>query len=221
MILTVACGTEEDTTQKPEVTIGELEYELVDVNSTEFEELYSDAEFAGWYDDSYKTEGVYSFNSEEASFILVSAGEKKTGGYSIENIVLTGNENNVEVTADLHVPAEGSPVTQAVTYPNVLLRIPVEERELAFKGFEEIADPAEQQKMLTDSGTYVGQIDANSIEIKISGVPEEAASKAFQLEESLKDNFEQKHGLQSGDQVKFTYFVDEYERPILMTIEKI
>jgi hypothetical protein len=101
-----------------------------------------------------------------------------------------------------------------------LLRIPLDERELAFDGFDEINDPVKQE-MLTDSGSYVGQIDANSIEIKISGVPEDLASKAFQLDESLKDNFEEKQGLQSGDQVKFTYFVDEYERNILMTIEKL
>jgi hypothetical protein len=36
MIFAVACGTDEDTTQKPEVTIGELEFEMVDVNSTDF-----------------------------------------------------------------------------------------------------------------------------------------------------------------------------------------
>lgn len=222
MLFAVGCGKDgEDVTQKPEVPMGELDYEVVDVNSSEFSELYSESEFAEWYDESYKAEGAYSFDTDEYLYVLVSAGEKKTGGYTIENILLIGDEDEIELTADLRVPAEGSPVTQAVTYPNVLLRIPFDERKVEFEGFKEIIDPPQLQETLTGSGTYVGQIDTNSIEIKVSGVPDDTASKAFQLDEKLKDNFEAKHGLQSGDQVKFSYFVDEYERPILMTIEKI
>jgi len=224
MLFAVACGTDgEDVTQKPEVKMGKLDYEVVDVNSAEFSELYSDSdsEFAKWYDASYKAEGAYSFEIGENLYVLISAGEKKTGGYTIENVVLIGDDDEIEVTADLRVPAEGSPVTQAVTYPNVLLRIPFDERKVEFEGFKEIIEPSQQQEMSTGSGTYVGQIDANSVEIKVSGAPEDTASKAFQLEEKLKDNFEEKHGLQSGDEVEFSYFVDEYERPILKTIKKI
>lgn len=222
MMFTVACGTDEEPQPEPEVTIGKLEFEVVDVNSADFSALYSDSEFAEWYDASYKQEGVFTFDKDEESYVLICAGEKNTGGYTIDNVVLTGSESNIEVSADLHVPAESTLVTQAITYPNLLLRMPLDEREPVFEGFNEIKDTKEEkQEALTGNGTYVGQIDANSIEIIISGVPEDEATKAFRLEEELKDDFEGKHGLQSGDEVKFTYFVDEYQRPILMTIEKI
>lgn len=222
LILCAACGTGgsgEGQPAKPEVITGPLEFHVVNVNSEEFEQLNLEAEFAQWYSDSYQTEGVESFKTEEAMYILLSAGEKSTGGYSIENVAVSGSQDSIQVTADLHVPASGSPVTQAITYPNILLKLALDERDLEFEGFTEIADPAEQE-VLTNSGTYVGQIDLNSVEINISGVPEDEAAKAFQLEEPNLD-FEGEFGLQSGDQVRFTYFVDEHERSILMTIEKI
>ena len=221
LMFTVACGTEAEPPTEPEVTLGNLGFEVVNVNSADFSDLYSDSEFAEWYDANYKQEGVFTFDKDGKSYLLICAGEKTTGGYTIDNVVLTGNENNIEVSADLHVPAEGALVTQAITYPNLLLRIPQDSREPVFEGFNEIKDIEEDQEPLTDSGTYVGQIDANSIEIEISGVPQDEAAKAFQLKEELKDDFEGKHGLQSGDKVRFTYFIDEYQRPILMTIEKI
>lgn len=224
LIFAAACGTGagtgEEATEKPEIKLGELEYADVNVNSQEFDKLYSDAEFADWYEDNYKQEGVSSFNAADARYLLVSAGEKKTGGYSIDNIVVTGNENNIEVKAKLHIPAKGSLVTQSVTYPNVLLKLPGDERKVVFKGFEEVQEEAKEE-MLIDTGRYVGQIDPHSVEIKISGVPEDQASKAFQLDASIQENFEQTFGLQSGDQVKVTYFMDEYGRQILTKIEKL
>lgn len=223
MIFAVACGSgsgKEAVQQKPEVQLGKIEYETIDVNSQEFSELYSDSEFAAWYDESYKKEGLYSFDAEEDCYLLLSAGEKKTGGYSIDDIVLEGTESNIKVTASLHVPTEGSQVTQALTYPHVLLRIPADEREYVFDEFKEIQEAAKKEA-LTGTGIYTGQIDPQSIEIKISGAPEETAAKAFQLDESLMDNFEEKQGLQSGDKVKFSYFVDEHQRSIITQIEKL
>jgi hypothetical protein len=222
LILCAACGTGgsgEGQPAKPEVITGPLEFQLVSVNSEEFEQLNSEEEFAQWYSESYQVEGVDSFKTDDALYVLLSAGEKSTGGYSIDNVAVSGSQDTILVTADLHVPAPGSPVTQAITYPNVLLKLALDDRELEFKGFTEITDPAEQD-VLTDSGTYVGQIDLNSVEIEISGVPEDEAAKAFQLEEPNLD-FEGEFGLQPGDQVKFTYFVDEHERSILTSIEKI
>ncbi len=58
-----------------------------------------------------------------------------------------------------------------------------------------------------DSGTYLGQIDLHSIEIGISGVPEELAPRAFQLSSQVQEEFAG-YGLETGDQVKFSYTVE-------------
>jgi len=76
---------------------------------------------------------------------------------------------------------------------------------------------SEELQMVTDSGTYVGQIDSNFIEIEISGIPEENAAKSFMLSPELKGDFEAL-GLGSGDNVKFDYYVNENSQNVITGI---
>lgn len=76
------------------------------------------------------------------------------------------------------------------------------------------------QETHTDSGIYAGQIDSNFIEIKISGVPEEKAIRAFQLSEEVKNRFDE-YGLETGDEIRFTYIPQEGKNDMIMSIEKI
>lgn len=71
-----------------------------------------------------------------------------------------------------------------------------------------------------DSGSYVGLIDNHSIEIEISGVPKEQAARAFELSDKVKDKFES-IGLETGDQVRISYYRNEYGQLVLESIEKI
>ncbi len=76
------------------------------------------------------------------------------------------------------------------------------------------------QEVKEDSGTYVGRIDSNFIEIKISGVPEEKAAKSFMLSQEMKEEFES-YGFNEGDPVHFTYKVNEHGNNLLQSIEII
>lgn len=71
-----------------------------------------------------------------------------------------------------------------------------------------------------DSGTYVGQIDSNSIEIKISGVPEEYSPRAFRFSEEIKAMFDS-YGLETNDQVWFSYVVNKDNQNVLKSIDRI
>lgn len=71
-----------------------------------------------------------------------------------------------------------------------------------------------------DSGTYLSQIDPHTIEIGISGVPEELASRAFQLSSRVQEEIAG-YGLQEGDQVKFSYTVAKQGQVTIMTITAI
>ena len=71
-----------------------------------------------------------------------------------------------------------------------------------------------------DSGRYVGQLDINSIEIRISGVPEEVSPRVFRLSEVIKNNLEA-YDLHKDDVVKFTYIPSEEGLPLIIAIEKI
>lgn len=79
---------------------------------------------------------------------------------------------------------------------------------------------AENTQSKKGSGRFQGQIDSNSIEIKVSGVPDNIAPRAFQLAEPLKENFE-KYGLKKDDQVLFTYTEKTGEQPVITEINKI
>ena len=75
-----------------------------------------------------------------------------------------------------------------------------------------------ERDLNVDTGAYQGQIDSNMIEITISGVPEEKATRAFVLSDELKDEFENIQ-LSIGETIKFWYYIDEYERNVIVEIE--
>lgn len=73
------------------------------------------------------------------------------------------------------------------------------------------------QELKIGTGTYVGQIDNSSVEIIVSGVPEDMATRAFRLSPDLREGFEQQD-LQNNTPVKFEYYVDSQDQWVLMNI---
>lgn len=72
----------------------------------------------------------------------------------------------------------------------------------------------------TDSGTYVGRIDRNSIEIKISGLPDQEELRAFQLSKSLIEGWDDL-GLKEGEQIQFQYVERQDDRPLIVGAKKL
>lgn len=79
---------------------------------------------------------------------------------------------------------------------------------------------SKEPELKRDSGRYVGQIDNNFIEIKISGVPEHLAARSFMLSEKIKGEFD-KYGLKKDDVVQFSYAVNSNQQNVLSEIKKI
>ena len=72
----------------------------------------------------------------------------------------------------------------------------------------------------TDSGRYVGQADNNFIEVQISGVPDTKDFKVFMLSKELKKTFEALK-LETGENIKFQYYVNDNNQNVIVSIEKI
>lgn len=72
----------------------------------------------------------------------------------------------------------------------------------------------------TDSGRYVGQIDNNSIEVKISGVPDSQPPRVFRLDEAAKAQLASLN-LKTNDDVKFDYYLNAYGQSIITQISKM
>ena len=69
-------------------------------------------------------------------------------------------------------------------------------------------------KVKTGTGRYNGQIDSNSIEIKLSGVP---APQAFRFSDPIRENFDTLK-LNAGDTVKVNYLVNEHGQNIILEL---
>lgn len=80
-------------------------------------------------------------------------------------------------------------------------------------------EPPEENEIITDSGTYVGEVDNNHIEIKISGVPEEISAKVFMVDEDIKNIIQNE--ISADNQVKFEYYLNEDNVGVIVSIEKI
>lgn len=73
----------------------------------------------------------------------------------------------------------------------------------------------------TDTGTYTGQVDNNSIEIRISGVQDESiAHRVFKISDEVRPTFEGM-ALEEGDMIKFQYYDVENQQPVLVSIERM
>ncbi len=77
-----------------------------------------------------------------------------------------------------------------------------------------------QAQVKRDSGRYVGQIDSNFIEIKISGVPDSIAARSFMLGDRIKEEFG-RYGLKKDDEVSFSYVVNSNKQNVILEIKKI
>lgn len=95
-----------------------VEFLLVDRQSIEDNEL-----LLNLYNKNYMTKGIHSLMDGDYIYVLVSAGEKPTGGYSLEVDSITEvAPGTAYIHATLNSPKEGSMVTQALTHPNVMVK---------------------------------------------------------------------------------------------------
>ncbi len=87
-----------------------------------------------WVSDNFQTEGTYTIECKEhfipVTYILIAAGEKPTGGYGVQIDSAQGNFEQIKVTTSLREPEKGETVTQAFTYPFVVLKVEKDDREI-------------------------------------------------------------------------------------------
>lgn len=199
--------------------IGDIQFEVVSPEDIKNEKLTS------WYNDNFKTYGIHVSNEnyESKKYIIVSAGEKNTGGYSVKVDSVVGEEEIIRVNTTLNSPEEDQLVTEAITYPNVLLTINDDGRDIKLGTFDiepdtkTIEDKSEDAKKDTieKTGKYVGRIDNNSIEVSIDNEP-----KSFRLNDEIKQKLDN-NVIKDGDNVVVVYYENEYNQLILESMQKV
>ncbi|MGF7058443.1 protease complex subunit PrcB family protein [Brassicibacter mesophilus] len=195
--------------KKTEPQMGNLTFEAVDTNSID------DNKVKQWYEKNWQSKGVFSFDSDEDKYILISAGQKPTGGYDVDIVSIEGKEDKIVVNAKVNTPKEGQMVTEILTYPNILVKIQKDERDVALGDFENPTIEENKnsiQEQTEKTGVYVGLMDSNSCEIMVDGV-----ANAFRLSEDVKAVI---NDIKANDKVQFSYYENEYEQLVLTQIEK-
>jgi hypothetical protein len=214
LLISTACSSKISDTS----VIGKIDYEIIKINSEEFKKL-NKGNFKKWYEDNYKTGGMYVLAKDGVRYILVGAGERKTAGYKMSDLVIVGNENEIEVSVKLYGPGKNEVTAQAVTYPHILVSIKDDGRDLKFAGID-IVTKSKSLDMKHDSGSFDGITKDGLIKIKISGKPDELDSKAFRLYNGVKNSIETL-GIKKGDQVLFIYYVDGDGNSVITEIRKL
>ncbi len=106
-----------------------INYERIDTNT---ESLKSNPQLNQWYSENYQREGIYTKDLDNKTYILVSAGQKSTGGYVMEVVNVIAAEN-IEIHTRVTEPKSSDFTTSVLTYPHVLIAIAPDNREIVWK----------------------------------------------------------------------------------------
>jgi hypothetical protein len=154
---------------------------LLDFNKITSADIQDNAKFKAWYESIYKKEGTYFIADGNETYIMASAGEKPTGGYSVViDYVTMGFPGKVQVSARLFKPAPGVMVPQMVTYPNALVKL---DRNDIKEVIGEIKDDADNSPLKG----YALSIDPKDIKsIKLASAIDTSKIKELDSSEFIK-----------------------------------
>lgn len=221
----VGCAKDKENTSNTneQTQTQQTEQETEKVSATEVsftvvEEL--DEETQKTVDEKAKEKGfVVLSQEEESAVVMISSGEKPSGGYAIEVKTAEEKDGVVTITVKETAPEEDAIVTDAITQPYTVVKL--ETKATAFNVLnaegEEWANldkvQEEEKEVIEAEGTYNGAIDNNSIEIQLDGEDEPMAFRTEALE-----NFE---APEDNAKVKITYYTNEHGQNMLENIETI
>lgn len=212
MVLVVGCVRR--TTDTDPIEIEEFEFDVVEPSNLPTEELNQ------WYNDHHKEALITSFDHEDFTYILLSVGERPTGGYELNINSVIGTKEAITINGELVTPAKEEMVIQVITYPHQLIRIKRDERPIVIGELKEVVREIENldgsadiKEERTFEGIYVGQIDNNSIEVKVDGEP-----MTFRLSIDFTESFEA-NPPKDNSKIVFSAFENALGQWIITSIE--
>lgn len=93
-----------------------IDFEVVDPYSEE-------AEIADWYEEFMQIKGIHRLDRGGFTYILVSDGEKTSGGYVLDIEAVSADAETLKVEAVLTSPGPDDMTITVITYPAALIRI--------------------------------------------------------------------------------------------------
>lgn len=212
------------------IIVNQIEYEVVDINTLP-DQLLNDIELLKL------NKGYEYWQQEDGSYlILISAGEKATGGYAIEVRSIEDNEGQTIISIIETEPSANDIVTLAITYPYVVVKaigitdqfIVRDQNQNEYKrmGLDDVSqdnsgaaggtmlnideNPIDFSKPIV--GVYQGRIDNNSIEAKVGETF--MAFFSYELDQYLEN-------IEEGDTIEITVSISPSDQLIVEDIVEI
>lgn len=206
-------GTREPVqTGSQETTNKAAAYEEV----TDLEMLPSDVKEA--IDGLKAKRGFLEFKVDDRYFVWIGSGEKMTGGYAIKVVDVTKREGVTVITVEETQPKKGDMVTEALTYPYVIVKLESSTGKFEVvtregTGLPKLSAEQAKKELIQTEGQFVGRIDNNSFEVKVGG-----ETLALRDEGELQDIIGK---LQEGTSVNITYYQNEHGQLIVTQLLKL
>lgn len=94
------------------------------------EQEITDPEILAWRDTYSRQPGVFLHEFKHQRVLLISLGQKPTGGYTIELKPIQKQDKTWQVRYRVVQPKPGTVATQAITFPSRLVVFPKDEHQL-------------------------------------------------------------------------------------------
>lgn len=116
-----------------ELTNGDKTAKVKDLDFTVVEEADLPEELKSLIDEKKKEPMKLTYSNKEYSYIVVGYGEQRSGGYSISVDELYLTENAVYIKTTLIGPKADEKVTQAATWPFVVVKMELRGEAVVFE----------------------------------------------------------------------------------------
>jgi hypothetical protein len=194
--------------QNQGITVNKIKFEKL-----EYEKLSQDKQKLI---DKIKTSKGYYFWEEGGSFtIFIASGEKSTGGFGIDVKYVEDNEGKTNILVEEKSPAPGDMVTQAITYPFVIVKATGITNNFNIENTkgEKFSLLQNNKNTIVENaeGTFVGAIDNNFVEIIVDGQPQ-----SFMITEVA----DKMKNIREDDKVVLSYEKNEHGQLVIKSIEK-
>lgn len=122
MLFLTGCGLEKEDQNK----IRNLKFVVL-------EESQIPEELRTLIEEKKREEFKITFDTETSKYIVIGYGEQTTGGYSIAVEELYETSNAIYVSTSLIGPAKGERVTEAFSYPYVVIKVEYLDKNVVFE----------------------------------------------------------------------------------------
>lgn len=213
LVIVLLAGCQQQTTpgtdEYPEVP--PVKYTLLDETTAMEEGL------PGLLDYVKDQPGYFVHTTEDNTYLIINMGEKPTGGFAltVDSVGLVGGVLGVKLIEKS--PKPGEAVTEALTYPQVVLIVQEDFSSVKVESDKETKYEDLEIVLKTDSGRYQALSETFELQIKISGVPNEIPAKVFALT-ALQESIIPQMKLQKDAEILFYYVERTDQLPIIVEL---